>query len=150
MHVWAFEPVFACRCMSNVLFSFFCLSGRVCGMFWRSTLCLQPATQVRTSVPCPAWWRLGCGLTYQVLLLEQQCSIRPLFCCLYCFADACVAMYAVDALRQLTTKLLDRAELARFTHQGEALRPFAAVLRHSGARLTVACFPLHALIDGRR
>lgn len=49
-------------------------------------------------------------------------------------------MYAVDALRQLTTKLLDRAELARFTHQGEALRPFAAVLRHSGAQLTGAGF----------
>lgn len=43
-------------------------------------------------------------------------------------------MYAVDALRQLVAKLLDRAELARFTHQGEALRPFAAVLRHSGAQ----------------
>lgn len=41
-------------------------------------------------------------------------------------------MYAVDALRQLAAKLLERAELARFTHQGEALRPFAAVLRHSG------------------
>lgn len=47
-------------------------------------------------------------------------------------ADAYVAMYAVDALRQLAAKLLERAELARFTHQGEALRPFAAVLRHSG------------------
>lgn len=43
-------------------------------------------------------------------------------------------MYAVDALRQLVAKLLDRAELARFTHQGEALRPFAAVLRHSGTQ----------------
>jgi len=50
-----------------------------------------------------------------------------------CQTDAYVAMYAVDALRQLAAKLLDRAELARFTHQGEALRPFAAVLRHSGA-----------------
>lgn len=44
-------------------------------------------------------------------------------------------MYAVDALRQLAAKLLARAELARFTHQGEALRPFAAVLRHSGKRI---------------
>ncbi|EFN53507.1 hypothetical protein CHLNCDRAFT_13798, partial [Chlorella variabilis] len=41
-----------------------------------------------------------------------------------CHTDAYVAMYAVDALRQLAAKLLDRAELARFTHQGEALRPF--------------------------
>ena len=34
-----------------------------------------------------------------------------------CGADAYVAMYAVDALRQLVAKLLDKAELARFTYQ---------------------------------
>ena len=32
-------------------------------------------------------------------------------------ADPFVALYAVDALRQLVAKLLDRAELARFTYQ---------------------------------
>ena len=63
------------------------------------------------------------------LLLIALSPHHPLTRC----ADAYVAMYAVDALRQLAGRLLDRAELARFTHQGEALRPFAAVLRHSGA-----------------
>lgn len=58
-------------------------------------------------------------------------------------ADSDVAMYAVDTLRQLAAKLLDRAELTRFTSQGEALRPFAVVLRHCDApavrELAVAC-----------
>ncbi len=56
-------------------------------------------------------------------------------------------MYAVDALRQLAAKLLERAELARFTHQGEALRPFAAVLRHSGGQ-SCSCFVLGADLLG--
>ncbi len=62
-------------------------------------------------------------------------------------ADAYVAMYAVDALRQLAAKLLERAELARFTHQGEALRPFAAVLRHSG-RCERLCMGLGGCLRG--
>eukprot|EP00775_Hariotina_reticulata_P004219 gene4219-4468_t len=40
-----------------------------------------------------------------------------------------VALYAVDSLRQLVTKLLARAELEHFTYQEDALRPFVAVLR---------------------
>jgi hypothetical protein len=40
-------------------------------------------------------------------------------------------MYAVDALRQLTDRLLGRAELARFTHQGETLRALLAVVKHA-------------------
>ena len=39
----------------------------------------------------------------------------------------------VNALRQLATKLLlraERAELTSFSHQDEALRPFVAVLKH--------------------
>jgi hypothetical protein len=52
-------------------------------------------------------------------------------------------MYAVDSLRQLVAKLLARAELAHFTHQEEALRPFVAVLRQCDdvavRELTVSC-----------
>jgi Sec7-like guanine-nucleotide exchange factor len=52
-------------------------------------------------------------------------------------------MYAVDSLRQLVAKLLARAELAHFTHQEEALRPFVAVLRQCDdvnvRELTVTC-----------
>jgi hypothetical protein len=48
-----------------------------------------------------------------------------------CHPDQTVALYAVNALRQLVAKLLARAELAHFTAQEEALRPFVAVLRQS-------------------
>lgn len=60
-----------------------------------------------------------------------------------CHVDSHVAMYAVDSLRQLIAKLLSRAELANFTHQEEALRPFVLVLRQCddvGVReLTIQC-----------
>jgi hypothetical protein len=58
-------------------------------------------------------------------------------------ADAYVAMYAVDALRQLADKLLCRSELAGFSSQGDALRPLSAVLRSSDSpavrELAAAC-----------
>ncbi|KAF6256772.1 hypothetical protein COO60DRAFT_1627056 [Scenedesmus sp. NREL 46B-D3] len=60
-----------------------------------------------------------------------------------CHPHRRVALYAVDALRQLAAKLLARAELEHFTHQEEALRPFVAVLRQcdeaSVRELAVQC-----------
>ncbi|CAD7697716.1 unnamed protein product [Ostreobium quekettii] len=60
-----------------------------------------------------------------------------------CHPDQTVAMYAVDSLRQLVGKLLSRSELAHFTHQGEALRPFVMVEKHCSSvavrELTVQC-----------
>jgi len=60
-----------------------------------------------------------------------------------CHQDLKVAMYAVDSLRQLVSKLLVRAELAHFTHQEEALRPFCSILRSCDSpvvrELTVQC-----------
>lgn len=46
------------------------------------------------------------------------------------FADAClhpclpVRLYAIDSLRQLTTKFLEKDELAQFTFQSDFLKPF--------------------------
>mmetsp|Transcript_13201 Transcript_13201/g.37209 ORF Transcript_13201/g.37209 Transcript_13201/m.37209 type:complete len:2067 (+) Transcript_13201:204-6404(+) len=60
-----------------------------------------------------------------------------------CHPDLKVAMYAVDSLRQLVSKLLVRAELAHFTHQEEALRPFCSILKSCDSpvvrELTVQC-----------
>ena len=60
-----------------------------------------------------------------------------------CCSDTYVAMFAVDALRQLADKLLCRVELAGFASQGEAIRPLASVLRCSDAvavrELAIAC-----------
>ena len=44
-----------------------------------------------------------------------------------------VAMYAVDSLRQLAMKFLERDELAGYTFQNDFLRPFVVVMRQSGA-----------------
>lgn len=42
-------------------------------------------------------------------------------------------MYAVDSLRQLAMKFLERDELANFTFQNDFLRPFVFVMRQSRA-----------------
>ncbi|MEW5298187.1 MAG: hypothetical protein WDW36_001338 [Sanguina aurantia] len=48
-----------------------------------------------------------------------------------CHANLQVAMYAVDALRQLAMKFLERDELANYTFQNDFLRPFVVVMRQS-------------------
>jgi brefeldin A-inhibited guanine nucleotide-exchange protein len=60
-----------------------------------------------------------------------------------CHASLPVAMHAVDALRQLAAKFLERDELAAFNFQCDFLRPFVALARRSPApevrELVVRC-----------
>lgn len=42
-------------------------------------------------------------------------------------------MYAVDSLRQLAMKFLERDELANYTFQNDFLKPFVVVMRQSKA-----------------
>ncbi|KAG8080082.1 hypothetical protein GUJ93_ZPchr0007g4420 [Zizania palustris] len=42
-----------------------------------------------------------------------------------------VAMYAIDSLRQLGMKYLERAELNKFTFQNDILKPFVILMRNS-------------------
>ena len=51
-----------------------------------------------------------------------------------CHANLAVAMYAVDSLRQLAMKFLERDELANYTFQNDFLRPFVVVMRQSQVR----------------
>ena len=55
------------------------------------------------------------------------------------------ARYAVDSLRQLSMKFLERDELANFTFQNDFLRPFVVVMRQSqvGARPVDAALSEH-------
>ncbi|KAL8532969.1 hypothetical protein ACS0TY_009290 [Phlomoides rotata] len=57
--------------------------------------------------------------------------------------DEKVAMYAIDSLRQLAMKYLERAELANFTFQNDILKPFVVLIRSSRndniRRLIVDC-----------
>lgn len=51
-----------------------------------------------------------------------------------CHPNLSVAMYAVDALRQLAMKFLQRDELANYTFQNDFLRPFVVIMRQSQVR----------------
>ncbi|KAE8687589.1 Brefeldin A-inhibited guanine nucleotide-exchange protein 5 [Hibiscus syriacus] len=46
-------------------------------------------------------------------------------------ADEKIAMYAIDSLRQLGMKYLERAELTNFTFQNDILKPFVVLMRNS-------------------
>eukprot|EP00873_Tetraselmis_striata_P021183 jgi/Tetstr1/441447/TSEL_029692.t1 len=48
-----------------------------------------------------------------------------------CHQNLSVAIFAVDSLRQLAMKFLERDELANYTFQNEFLRPFVVVMRQS-------------------
>ena len=50
-----------------------------------------------------------------------------------CHKNLQVAMYAVDSLRQLATKFLERDELANYSFQNDFLKPFVIVMRMSRA-----------------
>ncbi|XP_077214476.1 HOPM interactor 7 isoform X2 [Tasmannia lanceolata] len=45
--------------------------------------------------------------------------------------DEKIAMYAIDSLRQLGIKYLERAELTNFTFQNDILKPFVVLMRNS-------------------
>jgi Sec7-like guanine-nucleotide exchange factor len=51
-----------------------------------------------------------------------------------CHPNLGVAMYAVDSLRQLSAKFLERDELTAFTFQTDFLRPFVVAMRQSQVR----------------
>lgn len=57
--------------------------------------------------------------------------------------DEKIAMYAIDSLRQLGMKYLERAELTNFTFQNDILKPFVVLMRNSQSesirRLIVDC-----------
>lgn len=50
-----------------------------------------------------------------------------------CHENLGIAMYAVDSLRQLSMKFLERDELANFSFQNDFLRPFVVVMRKAEA-----------------
>lgn len=47
--------------------------------------------------------------------------------------DEQIAMYAIDSLRQLGIKYLERAELTNFTFQNDILKPFVVLIRSSSS-----------------
>jgi guanine nucleotide-exchange factor len=52
--------------------------------------------------------------------------------------DEKIAMYAIDSLRQLAIKYLERAELANFKFQNDILKPFVFIMQSSKSPRTRA------------
>lgn len=50
-----------------------------------------------------------------------------------CAENLSVAMYAMDSLRQLAMKFLEREELANYNFQNEFMKPFVIVMRKSSS-----------------
>ncbi|XP_059651532.1 brefeldin A-inhibited guanine nucleotide-exchange protein 2-like [Cornus florida] len=50
-----------------------------------------------------------------------------------CSGNLSIAIFAMDSLRQLSMKFLDREELANYNFQNEFMKPFVIVMRKSGA-----------------
>ena len=48
-----------------------------------------------------------------------------------CNSNEEVAMFAVDSLRQLSTKFLERGELPNFRFQKDFLRPFEVIMKRN-------------------
>lgn len=73
-----------------------------------------------------------------------------------CHKNLQVAMYAVDSLRQLSMKFLERDELTNFTFQNDFLRPFVFVMRQSKSveireliiRYVIGCYMIGCYMIG--
>ena len=50
-----------------------------------------------------------------------------------CHQNLNIAIYAVDSLRQLAMKFLERDELANYSFQNDFMKPFVIVMRQSKA-----------------
>lgn len=68
----------------------------------------------------------------------------PQFVAAACHEDSEVALVAVNALRQVVARLLQRAELEGYQWQGATLLPFVDIVRHAGAS-TTRCLALNCI-----
>ncbi|XP_051129632.1 brefeldin A-inhibited guanine nucleotide-exchange protein 2-like [Andrographis paniculata] len=59
--------------------------------------------------------------------------LSDFFVTLGCSENLSIAIYAMDTLRQISMKFLDREELANYNFQNEFMKPFVIVMRKSSA-----------------
>ena len=62
--------------------------------------------------------------------------LQPHFSILACHSNQSVATFAVDSLRQLGVKLLEREELGHFSSQNEFMKSFEWIIKHTNSRIT--------------
>ncbi|KAL0425869.1 UNVERIFIED_CONTAM: Brefeldin A-inhibited guanine nucleotide-exchange protein 2 [Sesamum radiatum] len=59
--------------------------------------------------------------------------LSDFFATIGCSENLSIAIFAMDSLRQLSMKFLEREELANYNFQNEFMKPFVIVMRKSGA-----------------
>ncbi|KAK3036128.1 hypothetical protein RJ639_031709, partial [Escallonia herrerae] len=59
--------------------------------------------------------------------------LSDFFVTIGCSENLSIAIFAMDSLRQLSMKFLEREELANYNFQNEFMKPFVIVMRKSGA-----------------
>ncbi|KAL3649473.1 Brefeldin A-inhibited guanine nucleotide-exchange protein 2 [Castilleja foliolosa] len=59
--------------------------------------------------------------------------LSDFFVTIGCSANLSIAIFAMDSLRQLSMKFLEREELANYNFQNEFMKPFVVVMRRSSA-----------------
>ncbi|CAL0324557.1 unnamed protein product [Lupinus luteus] len=59
--------------------------------------------------------------------------LSDFFVTIGCSANLSIAIFAMDSLRQLSMKFLEREELANYNFQNEFMKPFVIVMRRSSA-----------------
>jgi len=77
--------------------------------------------------------------------------VIKLFCRAGCHTNSNVSMYAIDSLKQLSSKFLEKDELSNFRFQSKFLQPFEAIMEHTKSseirELVVRC--MARIIQGR-
>ncbi|XP_051145511.1 brefeldin A-inhibited guanine nucleotide-exchange protein 2-like [Andrographis paniculata] len=70
--------------------------------------------------------------------------LSDLFVTIGCSENLSIAIFAMDSLRQLSKKFLEREELANYNFQNEFMKPFVIVMRKSNSveirELIIRCF----------
>lgn len=60
-------------------------------------------------------------------------ALSEFFVTIGCSENLSIAIFAMDSLRQLAMKFLEREELANYNFQNEFMKPFVIVMRKSSA-----------------
>lgn len=70
-------------------------------------------------------------------------TLSSYFTAVCCCRHPPIAMYAIDSLKQLSTKFLEKPELRAFHFQTKFLQPFLTLMEASAAAVTATAAGLH-------
>lgn len=87
---------------------------------------------------CSTLTQLFCNRHYNMNRIRLVWSsiwhvLSDFFVTIGCSGNLSIAIFAMDSLRQLSMKFLEREELANYNFQNELMKPFVIVMRKSNA-----------------